>query len=710
VNDIITILTISLTMNEQEQEQEQGSVSSITSLDSKQRRITVVGKMKKKLRKLEAALNTQRSQRRLRRGSASANSRASSLPTLISPIPEMEEEQDWMSTGTTSLSEDCDCSSITSHDDYLYSVDDDDDVDMNVDSPAGIAGSGSEMVRVVTPERGHRYKGVKSASEQSTIVVYRQPESFPEAVFCWMDSVEALVRSDEMANVAGSTCHLVLSAGNLAIKTCFLPVTIPLHIACATTDLVLGSCAHVVEGVAGALLGLDFKEQVEEAVEEKQHKNPIHEMVDKVFGFPGFFLGVAGKIKDDLGSVVISVVAPALGMQPDDGDSSLKYCDSLKYSTSCSGMSGDSEDFFDRLRLDYAKPPLFPTNKTMQLVQSRKTSSAMSKSSSISSTPVSVAETEVRSESSMYLLRVDDLGVTSGKQPVPSSIFYIDLQPKHSDTQELLQSMQRLVACGLGLMANHPPVRMAKHYESTAELEWNPEGSSKKLLRKMANMKSVERLQVLEKDHLIWSGECKKPNALFSSDYSFFLARGIIRRSPREFLNLLWDNERTCEYNNFCLGRNTVLAIDDKILSDPNAREGTKVIESETRVPFTGKSVKVTCIMHVRPLEAPDQGFVIVSRSLDSGMAGTHIGSRDMVKTGRKNEIIWGVNVLRCVPNNPQLTDLTSLSQVGSPMVPKFLAQRIGVMGVEDFYKNIRQPKVVKALDRPKALGRAETC
>jgi hypothetical protein len=129
------------------------------------------------------------------------------------------------------------------------------------------------------------------------------------------------------------------------------------------------------------------------------------------------------------------------------------------------------------------------------------------------------------------------------------------------------------------------------------------------------------------------------------------------------------------------------------------------VIESETRVPFTGKSVKITCIMHVRPLELPDQGFVIVSRSLDSGMAGTHVGSRENVDTtGRKNEIIWGINVVRRVPNNPQLTDLTSLSQVGSPMVPKFLAQRIGVMGVEDFYKNVRGPKTSHAMHR------SETC
>jgi hypothetical protein len=48
---------------------------------------------------------------------------------------------------------------------------------------------------------------------------------------------------------------------------------------------------------------------------------------------------------------------------------------------------------------------------------------------------------------------------------------------------------------------------------------------------------------------------------------------------------------------------------------------------------------------------------------------------------------------------------LTSLSQVGSPMVPKFLAQRIGVMGVEDFYKNVRETKTTK-----QKVHRSETC
>jgi hypothetical protein len=95
--------------------------------------------------------------------------------------------------------------------------------------------------------------------------------------------------------------------------------------------------------------------------------------------------------------------------------------------------------------------------------------------------------------------------------------------------------------------------------------------------------------------------------------------------------------------------------------------------------------------MHVRPLEGADEGgYVIVSRSLYTGSAGPRF-SAEGVEPTTKNEILWGINVIRRVPNHPHLTDLTTLSQVGSTLVPKFLATRIGLMGIEDFFRNVRK-------------------
>jgi hypothetical protein len=117
------------------------------------------------------------------------------------------------------------------------------------------------------------------------------------------------------------------------------------------------------------------------------------------------------------------------------------------------------------------------------------------------------------------------------------------------------------------------------------------------------------------------------------------------------------------------------------------------------RVPFAGITVKAVCLMHVRPLTTND-GYIICSRSLDIGPSGiqtaTSIVQQLRCNNGSstispaKNEILWGVNIIRSLPNHPNGTELTSLSQVGSA-VPSFLAQKIGLMGIGDFFKNVRQ-------------------
>lgn len=638
--------------------------------------------------------------RHLRRGNI-----ANSLPTPVSPIPEYGEnsdayDSDFNSNGTSALSEDCSTgSSLTGYDDYLY-----------VEGEEEGAGAGGfrnsknkKPVNVVTPTRGNRRRSAGTSSSHGKMGPYQQPESFPDAAAQWLDAAEAVWQSPELAALTVSTCHAVGQAGNLAVRTACLPVTLPLHVCFRTTEFFIGSCLHVVGTVAGTLIGMDDTIQggkddahdddpLNQAhAEQERHlqshnSNLILDILGGVFGAPGFMLGVAGKIKDDLGSVALQVVAPVLGMEPqyDQAD--------------CAKCQDDDAVFLDRLRLDYvaALPTLKTTTSTTGAhVSLSIETNSLSRSVHHVSQPLHVT--------SVYLLRVDDLGVTKAEaDPVvlgkENAIFYIDLSPKHSNKKELAQSLDRLVACGLSLVSNHPTVRLTKQYERSADMEWYPEGSTKKLLRKMANLPSIERLKLLEKDHLIWSGKFKNERRAYGGDYAFFLARGIIHMSPRDFLTLLWDNRRTDEYNNFSLGRETVLEIDDNVLA--GAVQGTKVIKGETRVPFTGKSVHVSCLMHVRPLEGPDEGFVIASRSLDSGLAGTHVGSRDKVENDRKSEILWGVNVIRCVPNNPQLTDLTSLSQVGSPMVPKFLAQRIGVMGVDDFYKNVRDTSKRESLKR----------
>jgi hypothetical protein len=96
--------------------------------------------------------------------------------------------------------------------------------------------------------------------------------------------------------------------------------------------------------------------------------------------------------------------------------------------------------------------------------------------------------------------------------------------------------------------------------------------------------------------------------------------------------------------------------------------------------------------MHARAIgNDPEDGYIIFSRSLNVGRAGYHTNKKHVDDLrSNKNEIIVGVNYMRAVPGQPHLTDLISVSQVNASMLPPFLAFRIGMMGVEDFFKNVR--------------------
>ena len=261
---------------------------------------------------------------------------------------------------------------------------------------------------------------------------------------------------------------------------------------------------------------------------------------------------------------------------------------------------------------------------------------------------------------SSFLLRVEDLGCANAS--------YIDL--KTVDPTQLQQVLRQFSMHGLSLIAQHATVRTHQPVAATLDIPWKMEGNTPQILKKLAQKTTVERLQVLQRDVLVWSGS--------HAAAPLFLARGIIQKSPLQLLQLLWTDRRTVEYNQYCLGRTTVL--DLQVLNEEG--RGTKVVQSETRVPLTGMSVQAHCLMHVEPLQAPDVGYVIVSRTLCKGTV-------DNV-TSPASQILWGVNILRHVPHCPDLVDLTSVSQVASNLVPPFLSTKIAKMGVAEFFERVR--------------------
>jgi hypothetical protein len=293
---------------------------------------------------------------------------------------------------------------------------------------------------------------------------------------------------------------------------------------------------------------------------------------------------------------------------------------------------------------------------------------------------------------------VDDIIVIIAPDPVaanrvsPRRALFVDIGTEFADATITNESLKQLIERGLNIAATNAAAHMyLPHVQITAsaQVDWKPERDTASLMRKMSQLDKSTFYTNLRHHVLVWSGKYSGPK-YFGSENPLFLARGVVRKSPQHFFQMLWDSDRTGEYNNFSLGRTDTLVIDDNISS--GGVSGAKVIKSDTRVPFAGINITLSALMHAKKLkEGSDEGYVIVSRSLSSGMAGCHFGSSKHSPKDNKNEILLGVNIMRPVPGHPELCDLISVSQVSSSMVPQFLAFRIGMMGLEDFFANVRK-------------------
>jgi hypothetical protein len=394
-----------------------------------------------------------------------------------------------------------------------------------------------------------------------------------------------------------------------------------------------------------------------------------------VFNVVPCVVNTAGKITVDVGSVAVRTLAPVLGIESGNKqDGSSPQSSPSKACTMSGESSAERENLLQRLSLDFQLPS--PSKRSPDSAFSRATPSDISKN----------------------LLRVDDIIVMVSPDPAvandtrPRRAIFVDLGSEFADDGITRDALAQLIQRGLDVTATNASAHVGiQGYQTNTSIriDWKAEGQTGRTLRKLSQLDPVEYYRKLHNHVLVWSGKYNGPK-YFGSENPLFLARGVVRRSPREFFDMLWDSNRTAEYNNFSLGRSDTLVIDNSICSKGDS--GAKIIKSETRVPFAGITVTLSALMHGKKfVQGSKEYYVIVSRSLSSGMAGCHVGSTSRVEKNNKNEILLGVNIMRPVPGHPDLTDLMSVSQVSSSMVPQFLAFRIGMMGLEDFFSNVRK-------------------
>ena len=487
------------------------------------------------------------------------------------------------------------------------------------------------------------------------------------------------------------------------MKTASLPVRVPLYLTAAATDQIINVTGFVIGGVLHHTIGNgDIKNRSEETngvgaedecqvVSKRQQHRPAQDLLDNVFNFLPFVFDTVVK------KAVNSVQKPTLHNTHEtnaQSQSSLPTALTLSAPGSADGRSKVDDcntNFLDRLRLDFSL--MEEGEEESSGIVDDSTSTKTATSVSVREAPPNVTPSDV----SKYLLRVDDVNVMLPPNPASDRelrVVFVDIGAEFDDESLTTEALNQLISRGIDFASSNAAVEVRFNSQGVApkadfSIEWKPQGQTKKELKRLSQLPESAVFESLRHQVLIWSGSFRG-RSYHGCDQTIFMARGVVKGSPREFMNLMWDSNRTSEYNNYCLGRKDVRIIHDDILSGGSS--GAKVIKSETSIPFTSLSVSLTALMHARAIgDDPDDGFIIFSRSLNVGRAGYHTSKKHIDDLrGSKNEILVGVNYMRPVPGNPHLTDLISVSQVSASMLPPFLAFRVGMMGVEDFFKNVR--------------------
>lgn len=187
----------------------------------------------------------------------------------------------------------------------------------------------------------------------------------------------------------------------------------------------------------------------------------------------------------------------------------------------------------------------------------------------------------------------------------------------------------------------------------------------------------------------------------------------IIHHSPAYLANLLMDSTKVKAYNKMSIGRSDVHIFQKGIdtINGPFGDGESKVVRNLTKPPIVSGIVEFVTCMHARKLRVEDikilsasrkvaegeivnddAGYIVVSRAIVGGAP--QFDNTDVVVGNSeklvRNEILLGVNVLRAIPDQPNKTELTSVTHVYSPMIPLMLAKSAGVKGATDFVRDIR--------------------
>jgi hypothetical protein len=203
--------------------------------------------------------------------------------------------------------------------------------------------------------------------------------------------------------------------------------------------------------------------------------------------------------------------------------------------------------------------------------------------------------------------------------------------------------------------------------DNPGELCWKPDDRTKKYLERRQKKTAEEWTQILETEVLKWTGSVQNSNC------PMLKTRGIIDMSPLELKELLLDCERNHLYNPSSISKTNMHCFAD---IDEIGGE-TRIVQNVMKIPIVGGTIQTVSLTHVRCIENGG-GYILVSQSVG-----------DDANASPDNPY-YSISILRSVPSAEQKTELTNITRISSMPIPKFLMQKVGLMGVMDFFKNLR--------------------
>jgi len=328
---------------------------------------------------------------------------------------------------------------------------------------------------------------------------------------------------------------------------------------------------------------------------------------------------------------------------------------------------------------------------------------------------LNVYDAENQNEGTEVVLSLppSDQGVTQG-----TKLDFLELTNKNdSNSQEaqyhatVIGAMNAMTEMGLMLATLDDDEQ--NDNSSGSGISWKAEGATGKTIEKIMGQNqgskwhtNPDSVKLLEEEVLTWSGSIskgEKHESAYASKIPLFRGRGVIpAASPLQLTQLILDSSRVKLYNKFTNGRDDLCVFQN--LDDVDGRFGDgclKVVESKTNVPLSSRTLKMMNMLHAKPItlhsdelnrgvndsesqmstndECNPNGFVIVSRSVytDDDLSEEREKKVSQAVPGSKNELIWGINILREVPGEPNKTDLITVSQANSSAVPSFLSHKV---------------------------------